>query len=187
MTHAAIAPCLTPADYREWEERADTKHEYERGITLPMAGGTRNHNRVKLNITTMIDSALDHPGFEVFNSETRIPTPDAAHYFYPDVCAVAGEPLFDPLWETATLLNPCLIIEVVSKTSERRDRGTIDAYRTIPSLREYLVVDPERVHVSQWHTDTNGAWHERLLTDLENNLAFVSIPVLLPSAPSIAE
>jgi Uma2 family endonuclease len=95
---------------------------------------------------------------------------------------VAGTPHFDAAWETATLTNPCLIVEVLSKSTARRDQGPkFESYKSIPSLREYLLVDQYRVAVIQWvrHPDA-GQWHRSDYTRLDEVVTLASVPVQLP-------
>jgi Uma2 family endonuclease len=182
LSDTTTLPRITPAEYLTREEQAAEKSEYEDGVIIPMPGGTPHHNQIMLNITTLVDVAIGEQDFVVCNSETRIRTPDAMNYYYPDLSVVAGEPLFDPGWETATLTNPCLVVEVLSRTTAQRDQGSkFERYKTIPTLREYLLVDQYRVQAVQWvRPPQDEMWHATTYTRLDEHIALQSVPVYLP-------
>ncbi len=182
LSDTITMPRVTPAEYLTREEQAAEKSEYEDGAIIPMPGGTLPHNRIKVNLVTMLDALLEALDFEVFNSDMRIRTPDATSYYYPDVCVVAGEPVIDAETETATLTNPCLVVEVLSRTTAQRDQGSkFERYKTIPTLREYLLVDQYRVQVVQWVRPPQGEmWHATTYTRLDEHIALQSVPVQLP-------
>ncbi|NJL05437.1 MAG: Uma2 family endonuclease [Chloroflexaceae bacterium] len=91
--------------------------------------------------------------------------------------------MLDPTWTTATLLNPCLLVEVLSPSTAARDRGVkFTHYQRIPTLQEYLLVDSEQVLVEQWQPDGAGAWHCTTFTNLGDTLALGSVPAALALA-----
>ena len=156
------------------------KREYEEGVIIEMTGGSLTHNRIIKNITVRLAIALDGALFEVLISEMRVRPPTSATYYYPDLSVVAGAPLLDPAWTTATLLNPCLIVEVLSPSTAARDRGVkFTHYQQIPSLQEYLLVDSEQVLVEQWQPDAAGAWHCTTFTSISDTLTLGSVPATL--------
>lgn len=145
------------------ERRAETKSEYLDGEIFARAGASRQHNRLNLNIAFALDSQLRTKGCEVYVSEMRVKVSATGLYTYPDVIAVCGEPRFEDA-ELDTLLNPTLIIEVLSKSTQDYDRGTkFLHYRALASLREYVLVAQDCIHVEHYLRQ-NDAW---LLTETD--------------------
>ncbi len=178
-------PLTSLAEYIASEEAAHDapKREYEEGVLIEMTGGSLTHNRIIKNITVHLVVALDGEMFEVLISEMRVRPPMSVVYYYPDLSVVAGAPLLDPAWTTATLLNPCLIVEVLSPSTAARDRGVkFTHYQQIPTLHEYLLVDSEQVLVEQWQLNQAGAWHATTFTRLGDTLTFGSVPATLALA-----
>ena len=156
------------------------KREYEEGVIIEMTGGSLSHTTILTNIQSFLYMALLRSAFIVYTSEMRVRPPTSATYYYPDLSVVAGAPLLDPAWTTATLLNPCLIVEVLSPSTAARDRGVkFTHYQQIPSLQEYLLVDSEQVLVEQWQPDAAGAWHCTTFTSISDTLTLGSVPATL--------
>jgi Uma2 family endonuclease len=120
---------------------------------------SRSHNRIVLNIGIALDRQLKWRGCEVFISEMKVQISAADCSTYPDVVVTCGDPQFEDD-ECDTLLNPTLIIEVLSRTTESYDRTTkFEYYRTLPSFAEYLVLAQDRVHAEHWvRQQGNGGW-----------------------------
>ena len=181
MTVPATLTLVSPEEYMLLEEPAEAKSEYEDGEIIPMSGGKPSHNQIKVNIVVMLDTLIGENDFRVLNSDTRVRTPDSRRYTYPDVSVVAGAPQFDPQWETATLLNPCLIVEVLSNSTRRRDISTkFTGYQQILTFREYLLVEQDIPHVTQWVREPDNTWHSTIYTRLDDVIELASVPVALP-------
>lgn len=148
----------TTEEYLRLEDEAETKSEYIDGQIIPMAGGTTNHNRIAGNFYAALNFAFKQENFEVFMSDVRLWIPQRRIYTYPDVMIVAGEPeYFDD--RTDIILNPQVIIEVLSNSTQGYDRESkFEAYRTIPSFQEYIRVDQTRVHVEQFSKSGRKRW-----------------------------
>jgi Uma2 family endonuclease len=176
---------VTPEAYRLREDvagrDATPRYEYEDGALIAMPGGSAAHNQIKMNIVRLLFAALgEESGFELFNSDTRVHPPDAPSYYYPDLSIVQHEPQFDPAWQTATLLNPCLVVEVLSATTRARDEGAkFVGYQRIATLREYLLVDQEQVHVRQWVRADHDEWTAHDYTRLDDVVPLASVPTHL--------
>jgi len=174
---------MTPAEYLAREEAAEHKSEYEYEAIIPMSGGTLQHSQIKVNAVTLLSTQLVALDFVVLNSDVRVRTPDQGRYYYPDVSVVAGAPAIEPQWKTANLTNPCLIIEVVSPSTGQRDRGTkFEGYKTIPSLREYLLIDSNQMHVTQWVRGDDGQWTSRDYRSHDDVVALAAAPAQLALA-----
>ncbi len=139
------------------ERKAEVRSEYVDGGIYPMAGASRLHNLIIMNLGRVIStSLLDRPG-EVYASEMRVHVGPANMYAYPDVVAVVAEPILEDE-EIDTLLNPTLIIEVLSESTEAYDRGDKFArYRRLESLRQYVLVAQDRVRVESF-SKRGGEW-----------------------------
>jgi Uma2 family endonuclease len=151
-------PRFTPEEYLALERPSASKSEYLSGEIFVMTGASRRHNRIVLNLSFALDSQLRGKGCEVFASDMRLRVPAADLYTYPDVVVACGEPRFeDP--ELDTLLNPALIVEVLSKSTEGYDRGAkFEHSRTLPSLSEYLLVAQDRIHVERFVREAGDRW-----------------------------
>lgn len=151
-------PALTPDDYLRAERRATVKHEYDDGILRAMAGASREHNRIVGDTNASLIVALRPHRCETYTSDMRVAIPARAAYTYPDLVVVCDEPQFTD-GEVDTLLNPALIIEVLSPSTERHDRTrTFALYRAIPSLREYLLIAQDEYRVDYYRRTAEGDW-----------------------------
>ena len=139
----------TPEEYLAIEEFSEYKSEYINGQIIPMAGGTVNHNKLAGNLYAALNFAFRQQDYQVFIGDVRLWIPEKRIFTYPDVMIIAGEPEYVNN-RTDIIVNPVVIIEVLSKSTQAYDReGKFNAYRTIPSFQEYLLVDQTRIHVEQ--------------------------------------
>ncbi len=150
MASAAVIPRITPEQYLALERKAQFKSEYCNGFIVAMAGATREHNLIVGNIHGEIRSQLKGRPCEVYKSDMRVRVSATGLYTYPDVVAVCGEPQFEDD-ESDTLLNPTIIAEILSKSTEAYDRGDKFAqYRQLTSLREYVLISQDKVLVERF-------------------------------------
>lgn len=148
----------TVAEYLALERKAETKSELRDGEMLPMAGASLKHNRLVGNAAVTLHSQLRGTSCEVLMSAMRVRVPSTDLFTYPDVVVVCGQPEMDDA-EGDTLLNPKLIVEVLSKSTEDYDRGTKFAhYRTLPSLTDYVLIAQDSVHVEHFTRQGDGRW-----------------------------
>ena len=161
----------TPAEYLAFErQQVDAKHEYLDGQLLPMAetiqdmaGASLAHNRIVSNLVISLGTQMRGRSCDVFGSDMRIHVPATGLYTYPDITALCDAPQFadDHL---DTLLNPSVIIEVLSPTTEAYDRGLkFDHYRSIETLQTYVLMAQDRAHIETFQRQASG-W---LLTDIK--------------------
>lgn len=149
---------LTVAEYLEQERRAETKSEYLDGEVFAMAGAGFRHNLLVTNVLVALASRLRGGSCQAVANDQRVHIPTTGLFTYPDVVVVSGEPEFLDA-EVDTLLNPALIVEVLSKSTADYDRGGKFAhYRALPSLSEYLVLAQERVHAEHYLRQDAGRW-----------------------------
>lgn len=151
-------PYYTPENYLELERKAAYKSEYFKGEIFAMAGASRNHNRIKENLSIGIGSYLKGKRCQSFSSDMRLHIPSNSLYTYPDLVIVCGEPeLLDATFDT--LLNPTILVEVLSESTKDYDRGgKFMLYRNIPTFQEYILVDSEQIRVEAWYKPENGFW-----------------------------
>lgn len=158
-------------EYLAFERTSEIKHEYLDGEIFAMSGASRSHNRISWNIVAALDPQLKESGCEGFVSDQRVQIPATGLFTYPDVVVVCGEPELYGDETPETLVNPTLIVEVLSSTTEDYDRGRKFAhYRGIPSLQLYLLVAQERAHVERFERQPNGLWLLYETDDLEERL-----------------
>ncbi|MEM9996260.1 MAG: Uma2 family endonuclease [Bacteroidota bacterium] len=151
----AVTLRMTPEEYFAWEETQVEKHEYVHGEVFPMSGGTSNHATIALNLALALLPTLRANGCTGYNSDLRVHIHEE-RYTYPDFSAVCDPPEFKTARRT-TLLNPILIVEVLSASTSAYDRGEkFAAYRQVASLREYVLVAQDRRHVELFRKEPAG-------------------------------
>ena len=148
----------TVDEYLELEEKAEFKSEFVNGDIIPMAGATANHNILTAKFLARILLALEDLDYAVFMSDMRLWMPDQKRYTYPDLMVVKGQPIFTDEKQTG-ITNPCLIIEVLSNSTGEYDReNKFKLYRSIPSFKEYILVEQTSYGVEQYAKQANGKW-----------------------------
>lgn len=151
-------PFVTAAEYLRLERRATVRHEYHDGAIVVMAGASRGHNLIVGATNASLIAQLRPRPCETYTSDMRVAIPARNAYTYPDIVAVCDEPQFEYA-EVDTLLNPPLIIEVLSPSTERYDRtGKFAIYRSIPSLREYLLIAQDEHRIDYSRRTAEGQW-----------------------------
>ncbi|KJH70559.1 Uma2 family endonuclease [Aliterella atlantica] len=166
----------TPAEYLELEEKAESKSEYIDGQIFPMAGGSINHNRIALNLSSALNFAFKQQDFEVFMGDVRLWIPDRQIYTYPDVMVIEGKPNYYDN-RTDTLTNPVVIAEVLSKSTQGYDRQAKFAdYRTIASFQEYLLIDQNRLYVEHYAKTGAKRWEFQQYDVEDEVISLTSIP-----------
>jgi len=166
---------ITPEEYLALERKAEIKSEYLDGEMFAMSGATREHNRVVLNIATDLTFQFRGRSCEVFASDLRTKVARTGMYTYPDVVALCGEPQFEDE-HFDTLLNPLLIIEVLSESTESYVRGKKFAhYRAIESLLEYVLVSQSECRVERYCRHDNDSWIYTEIADPNGSLELTSV------------
>jgi Uma2 family endonuclease len=150
MSSAVIEPRYTAAEYLAREREAEYKSEYVNGHIFAMSGASRQHNIVAGNIYREINSQLRGRPCESYISDMRVRVSETGLYTYPDVVAVCGDIHFAD-GQSDTLLNPTVIVEVLSSSTEAYDRGDkFVHYRRLESLQDYLLVSQETARVEHY-------------------------------------
>ena len=147
---------LSPEEYLSHERRAEVKGEYFDGVIYAMAGGSERHNLITGNLVTELNVRLREAPCRVYPSDMKVRLPNSKKFFYPDVSVVCGEVKFAD--ETRdVILNPVLIVEVLSESTEAFDRGKkFSSYQQIESLREYLLVAQDEFVVEHYLRQEDG-------------------------------
>jgi Uma2 family endonuclease len=149
---------VSPDEYLRLERQAEYKSEYLNGEIFAMSGASRQHNLVVGNVFGELRQQLRDRPCQAYVNDMRVKVRSNTFYTYPDVAVVCGEPQFEDK-EVDTLLNPTLLVEVLSQSTERYDRiAKTSYYRTIDSLQEHLLVPQHEFRVEQYLRQPNGQW-----------------------------
>lgn len=150
------APHLTPEEYFTWEEKQLEKHELIDGQVYAMTGGSVNHSRIAIRFATMVDTHLDASSCIIGNSDLRVNIVGTNNYTYPDISVTCDD---RDKTTTQYITYPCLIIEVLSKTTEAYDRGgKFRMYQNNPVLKDYLLVSSTAMEIDLYHKNDAGQW-----------------------------
>ena len=172
-THPKVR--ITPQEYLELERKAEIKSEYVDGEMFAMSGATREHTLIVTNITVELGNQFVDRPCELYPLDLRTKVSSTGLYTYPDISAVCGEPKFEDD-HFDTLVNPNLIIEVLSATTESYDRGKKFAhYRTIDSLKEYVLVSQTECRIERFSRQTDSNWLYTETTDPEGSIELTSV------------
>ena len=149
---------LTPEEYLAIERKAEIKHEYFAGEMFAMVGASKRHNLITANIIRVLGNQLLERPCNVYPSDMRVKVNATGKYTYPDVVVACAVEKFDDA-ENDTLLNPVVIIEVLSESTEAYDRGKkFEQYQNIESLTEYLLIAQDPYRIEQYVRQNNREW-----------------------------
>jgi Uma2 family endonuclease len=149
---------LSPDEYLAWERRQETKHEYVDGVIVAMSGASLAHNTIVGNVVRVLGNALLDKPCRALPSDMRVRIPATRRYRYPDASVVCGPVEYEDD-HLDILLNPGAIVEVLSPSTEITDRRVkLRDYRSIPSLRDYLLIAQDEVWVEHYVRHENGLW-----------------------------
>lgn len=174
---------FTPDEYRAMEETATERHEYCNGEIIVMPGGSEVHSRITVNITACLHLALRDTDFQTYNSDLRIWIPDFNHGTYADVLVINGEPEFHD-HRTDEIINPLLIIEVLSTSTQGYDRGDkFRKYRSLASFCEYVLVSQTEPYIEHYYKQedpNHHRWQLQVYDQLEQAVFLHSLNVEIP-------
>ncbi len=178
---------LSPDEYLAIERDVPGKHEYYRGEMFAMGGASREHNLITGNIAAALHAQFATRACESYQNDMRVKVSPSGLYTYPDVVVTCEQPRFEDK-VLDTLLNPQAIIEVLSDTTEKYDRGKkFEHYRQIESLREYMLVAHDRPHVELFSRQDDGVWRLTEATGLESSMELPTIACRLALADVYAK
>jgi Uma2 family endonuclease len=168
---------LTEAEFLEIERRAEFKSEFFRGEMFAMAGGTPMHSLIATNFARELGNRLEGSPCVVFNSDLRVKVEACGLYTYPDLSVVCGEPVYADE-QNETIVNPRVIVEILSDSTEAYDRGAkFEFYRQIPSLQEYLLASQRQARIEQFIRRSGDEWLLRQAAGLEATLVLPSLDI----------
>ncbi|MEI7604277.1 MAG: Uma2 family endonuclease [bacterium] len=164
---------ISTEEYLKKERLADYKSEFVEGILYAMSGASEKHNLIVFNLITEIGRQIKKRPCKAYANDMKIRVKET-NYVYPDVSALCGEAKFSDE-ETDVLLNPSIIIEVLSESTSNYDRGKkFELYRRLDSLQEYILVDQDRCYI-EYHVKKGMQWILTELDNLQDKLTLVSI------------
>lgn len=167
----------TYEEYLAFERSANVKHEFFDGEIYAMAGGTREHAAICVNISSVLRTQLRGRGCQTHSSDLRVRVLETGLATYPDVTVVCKPVEIDPV-DRHTVTNPTLVVEVLSPSSAAYDRGEkLEHYKQIPALREVVLVAHDEQLIEVWRRGDDGAWSRREVRS--GSLALTSVPCSL--------
>lgn len=167
-------------EYLELEKKSEEKLELWDGNVWSMSGATAAHDRIITNLVIDIGSKIRAGGCDVYSSDMRVKVPSYNPYRYPDLSAICGTPVFEQIGGIDMLVNPQLVVEVLSESTEAFDRGDkFSYYKSIESFSEYLLVAQHRPHVSQFIKHGDGFWINFEFNDLNESLELKAVSCTL--------
>jgi Uma2 family endonuclease len=170
-------PRFTPEEYFAWEEQQLERHELIDGQVYAMTGGTVNHSQIAVKFISLLDNHLSGSGCKTLNSDCRVNIVESNNYTYPDVSVTC-----DDRDKTATkyITYPCLIIEVLSFSTEAYDRGgKFRMYRQNPVLQDYVLVSSEKIEIDMYRKSESGSW-EIINYQVGDNIELKSVNLTFP-------
>jgi Uma2 family endonuclease len=166
----------TMEEYIEIDKYSEERYEYFAGEILDMAGASLDHNQIVSNLILSLGNNLAKRPCRVLPADMRIKVPKALPYRYPDVVVVCGEPVIEAIHGMEMLINPSLIIEVLSPTTEAYDRGDkFHAYQSVESFQEYLLVSQDKPYVTRYVRQPEGAWLRSDIEGIESEIKLSSL------------
>ena len=180
-------PTMTAEQYLAIERDCQTRHEFYRGEMFAMSGATRAHNQIVFNLAGLLHAQLADRDCSAFVSDMRVNISPTGLYTYPDGIITCEEPRFED-GQLDTLLNPQVLIEVLSDSTEKYDRGKkFEHYRQIVSLREYVVISQDHAQIEHFARQADGQWVLSEASGLDAELELPAVECRLPLAEVYAK
>ncbi len=171
---------ITPEEYLEQESLSEEKHEYFDGEIFMMSGGTISHNTIAVNLVRETSLNLKKKPCRVFNSDMRLNVAENGLFTYPDAYIVCGEPQFYEDRDD-TLTNAVVIFEVLSPSTHQYDRtGKFELYRAMPTFKEYVLIDSERIYIEHYILQPDGSWTMMVYDKLEDEIKLKAVDCAIP-------
>lgn len=169
----------TLEEYLRKEANSTHKHEFINGEIIKMPNARYNHNLIAMNIAIDLSYQTENSdkNYQILGSDQKVYFPSLDEGVYADALAVCEKPLF---WDNDDLLliNPILVVEVLSKSTQKYDRsGKFDKYKTLESFKEYVMIRQDICYAEVWYRERPGLWHETIVTDIEGKLPLQSLGV----------
>ncbi|MEO6391100.1 MAG: Uma2 family endonuclease [Pyrinomonadaceae bacterium] len=166
---------LTEEEYLAFERQSEFKHEFFNGEVFAMTGVRRAHARIATNLSTSLDNQLRDATCNVYSGDLRVKVPSTGLYTYPDLIVTCGEEKFADD-EFDTLLNPIVLIEILSSSTEAYDRGRkFENYQAIESFREYVLVSQTARRIEHYLRESGSEWHYREIREAGSKIRLPTI------------
>lgn len=170
----------TVEQYLELERASDTKHEYFDGEIFALAGGSENYSILATNMSGILYNQLRKRPYKLYASDMRVRIVKTEQYTYPDLSVVCGAALFDDK-DPDTLLNPQVVIEILSSWTEKYNRGTkFENYRSIPTIKDYILVSQDKQLVEHYSWQRDNTWLLVVHDTPQSNVIIETIECTLP-------
>jgi len=170
---------MTPQEYLVWEEAQTLRYEYLNGEVIAMTGGTIPHNQVAVNLAALLKNHLRGKGCKVLTSDAKVAVSERGSFHYADVSVTCDA---RDRQARQYIRYPCLIAEVLSPSTEAFDRGEkFRQYRRIETLREYLLIDPDRPNIECYRLNERGNWELFQFSGDSSRLELENCQVVLTS------
>ncbi len=171
---------ITEEAYFTLLAQSDQRYEYHNGYVVAMAGGSRNHNVIALNVSAELRTRLRNKSCRPFTSDLKVFIPSINTYYFPDVFAVCGDESYYKD-RSDTIENPVLVIEVLSPSTKEKDRiEKFTAYRSLPSFKEYVLIHQDKPYIETYFKQDNGIWQFNNFQGLEDVMKLQSLDVVVP-------
>ena len=179
-SHAYQKKFYSVEEYLLSENEAVEKHEYYKGEIFAMAGAGARHNIISINIIVSLGNSLKGKSCQPYGSDMRIHIPENTLFTYPDISIICGD-IINPNSDENSATNPSVIFEILSPSTRNYDRGVkFMLYRAIPTLKEYILIEAESIHVEQFAINKEGLWQLKEFSGKEDELILESLHVHLP-------
>jgi Uma2 family endonuclease len=173
-------PLLSPEEYLAFERAAETRHEYHDGEIVAMAGGTGPHSLLALNLGSELRQRLKGGSCVIFNSDMKVWIDEVRRFLYPDLSGLCGQPQYHDSGRDV-LVNPALVVEVLSPKTEAYDRGKkLALYMALPAIREIALVSQEQVRVEKYTRQADGIWRFEAYAGMDAVARFESVGCDVP-------
>ena len=180
--NAVLKTRLTPEEYLAREQKVEFKSEFFQGEMFAIAGASAAHNEVKDAMVAAFQNALRDGACRTASSDQRVLVDRTGLYTYPDIVITCGKPVYDEI-DSESLTNPTAIVEVLSPSTEKYDRGAkFRNYQQIPSLKEYILVAQDEAVVERFVRQADGSWAITSMVGLKDTLQLFSMPARIPLA-----
>ncbi|MCI0692164.1 Uma2 family endonuclease [candidate division KSB1 bacterium] len=171
---------ITPEEYLAMEEAAEQKHEYYQGEIFDMAGASKNHDRIGVDLGTSVNIALKDAQCEVFSDDMKVWIKAKNFFTYPDLIIVCGKAEFYENRDDI-ILNPLVIFEILSNSTKSYDRAEkFELYRSVPTFQEYILIDQYRIHVEQMYLEARNKWVLSEYNEITDILKLAKVNVQIP-------
>jgi Uma2 family endonuclease len=177
--HAYEKKFYSIEEYLQVENEAVEKHEYYRGEIFAMSGAGARHNIIYINIIALLYNSLKGKSCQPFGSDMRIHIPENTLFSYPDISVICGD-IINTEEDENSATNPTVIFEILSPSTRNYDRGVkFMLYRAIPTLKEYILVEAESIHIEQFAINKGGFWQLQEYSNPEDQLILESLDLQL--------